>query len=77
MGRKGSSRSSAFSTPSPALPIDQKVADLAAKLRRDHKWKLPDAFQAALSRTHKLKLVTRNTKNFPPERFDFVVAPYA
>jgi predicted nucleic acid-binding protein len=61
----------------PALSIDQKVADLAARLRREYKWKLPDAFQAALSQTHKLKLVTRNTKDFPTERFDFVISPYA
>jgi predicted nucleic acid-binding protein len=59
-----------------ALPIDQKAADLAAALRREHRWKLPDAFQAALSQIHKLKLITRNTKDFPPARFDFVVAPY-
>ena len=29
--------------------IDQSIADLAAKLRRKYRWKLPDAFQAALA----------------------------
>ena len=51
------------------------IADLAATLRRQHKWKLPDAFQAALAQTHKLKLATRNTKDFP-SRHDFVEIPY-
>jgi predicted nucleic acid-binding protein len=60
----------------PSLPIDQKVADAAAALRRQHRWKLPDAFQAALASTHKLTLATRNTKDFPPDKFVWVVQPY-
>ncbi len=60
----------------PSLPIDQAIADLAARLRRSFKWKLPDAFQAALARYHGLILVTRNTSDFPPDRFDFVDVPY-
>lgn len=60
----------------PLLEITKPVADLAATLRREHGWKLPDAFQAALARHHDLKLVTRNTKDFPPERYSFVVVPY-
>jgi predicted nucleic acid-binding protein len=60
----------------PVLPIDREAADLAASLRREHGWKLPDAFQAALARIHNLKLATRNTRDFPPDRFEFVVAPY-
>ena len=31
------------------LEIDKNIADLAAKLRYDHKWKLPDALQAAIA----------------------------
>src|SRR5262249_11926006 len=58
------------------LPIDEQAADLAADLRRQHRWKLPDAFQAALAKIHGLKLATRNSRDFPAERFDFVVAPY-
>ncbi len=60
----------------PSLPIDLAIADLAARLRRRFRWKLPDAFQAALARYHGLTLVTRNTRDFPPDRFDFVEVPY-
>ena len=58
------------------LIIDQPVADMAADLQRVHRWKLPDAFQAALALHHKIKLTTRNTKNFDPKKFDFVEIPY-
>ncbi len=58
------------------LPIDADVADLAAQLRRDHGWKLPDAFQAAVARYHDLLLATRNCRDFPPERYEFVRIPY-
>lgn len=60
----------------PNLGIDQSTADLAAALRRKHRWKLPDAFQAAIAREHKLKLVTRNSRDFPPQRFRFILIPY-
>lgn len=60
----------------PTLPITIQDADLAAKLRHQHKWKLPDALQAALAKNHKLKLVTRNTKDFPPRKYKFVKVPY-
>jgi predicted nucleic acid-binding protein len=60
----------------PVLSLDAPVADLAAVLRRQNKWKLPDAFQAALAQTHKLQLATRNTKDFPSDRYDFVTVPY-
>ena len=56
--------------------ITKEVADLAAVLRRQHRWKLPDAFQAALAQTHKLRLATRNTRDFPAEKFAFVSVPY-
>jgi len=56
--------------------IDRPIADLAAELRREHGWKLPDAFQAALALHHKTKLTTRNTKDFDPAKFDFVEIPY-
>lgn len=61
----------------PLIPIDRDVADLAASLRRDHRWKLPDALQVAAARLHGLDLATRNTKDFPPRKFDFVVVPYS
>ena len=60
----------------PTLAIDRLIADAAAALRREQGWKLPDAFQAAIARHHGLKLVTRNRRDFPPERHDFVVIPY-
>jgi predicted nucleic acid-binding protein len=61
----------------PTISIDRPIADFAADLRRQHKWKLPDALQAAVARQHGLQLATRNTKDFPPRRFSFVVVPYS
>lgn len=61
----------------PNLSLNPDDADMAAQLRRRHRWKLPDAFQAALAINHGLKLMTRNTKNFPPDVHSFVLAPYA
>jgi hypothetical protein len=60
----------------PTLPIEREAADLAASLRRKHRWRLPDAFQAALAQLHGLKLATRNLRDFPPKKFDFIEAPY-
>ena len=60
----------------PTLAITAAEADLAAALRRSEGWRLPDALQAALARHNMLGLVTRNTKDFPPERYDFVTVPY-
>jgi predicted nucleic acid-binding protein len=60
----------------PTLIIDKPVADLAGRLRREHRWKMPDALQAALASYHSLSLVTRNTRDFPPDRHSFVVLPY-
>lgn len=48
----------------PAFPITSDIADVAARLRHSERWKLPDAFQAALAMQHGLTLVTRNTKDF-------------
>ena len=58
------------------LGIDKDTADSAAILRREFGWKLPDAFQAALAKQHGLRLVTRNSRDFPAKRHDFVVIPY-
>jgi len=58
------------------LVIDKPIADLAASLRKSEKWKLPDAFQAALCMYHQIKLITRNTKDFDPSQHDFVEIPY-
>jgi hypothetical protein len=59
------------------LIIDKDIADLAATLRKENNWRLPDAFQASLSVYHKIKLATRNTKDFDPHKYDFVEMPYA
>lgn len=61
----------------PTLPIDRAIADLAASLRREHGWRLPDAFQAAIARHYGLSLVTRNHRDFPPRRHSFVIIPYS
>jgi predicted nucleic acid-binding protein len=60
----------------PTLDITSAIADSAAELRRIYRWKLPDAFQAALANLHDLKLVTRNTKDFNPKEHHFVTIPY-
>ena len=61
----------------PTFAIDRRTADLAADLRRQYKWKLPDALQAAVAQQQGLKLATRNTKDFPPRRHSFVIVPYS
>jgi predicted nucleic acid-binding protein len=61
----------------PLVPIDREIADLAARLRRTHGWRLPDALQAAAALDRGLLLATRNTKRFPPGDFDFVRVPYS
>lgn len=58
------------------LEIDAAVAEKAATLRRQHGWKLPDAFQAAIAILQDIKLSTRNTKDFNPEKHSFVEIPY-
>jgi predicted nucleic acid-binding protein len=58
------------------LPIAVEIADRAAVLRRNRGWKLPDAFQAALTKQHGLSLSTRNTRDFDADQHPFVVVPY-
>lgn len=60
----------------PVLAVDTAVADEAARLRRQYRWKLPDALQAAFAILHGLQLVTRNSRDFPPASFAFVESPY-
>jgi predicted nucleic acid-binding protein len=60
----------------PLLPIDQPIADISAGFRRDRRWRLPDAIQAAVATHHGLRLATRNTRDFDPDRDRFVVIPY-
>jgi hypothetical protein len=56
--------------------IDKETADKAAALRREHGWKLPDAFQAAIAIIAGIRLSTRNTKDFDPAIHAFVEVPY-
>ncbi len=58
------------------LSVDTLIAEKAAELRRRYGWKLPEAFQAALALHHRLKLCTRNTKDFNPKKLSFVEVPY-
>ena len=58
------------------IPIDAPIADLAARLRRQHGWKLPDALQAGAALHHGLVLATRNTRDFAPGHHAFVRVPY-
>ena len=58
------------------LAIDAAVAEKAAALRRQYGWKLPDAFQAAIAVLYDVKLSTRNTKDFNPQKHHFVEIPY-
>ena len=58
------------------FPIDRAIADRAADLRSAKRWKLPDAFQAAIALEHGLTLVTRNTRDFDEQKHGFVHVPY-
>ncbi len=72
----GEAVTEAFLESFPLLGIDRAIADRTGQLRKTERWKLPDAFQAALAEHHGLKLATRNTKDFRPDRHGFVVVPY-
>lgn len=58
------------------LPLTREDATLAAELRRMARWKLPDAFQAALANRHGLRLVTRDLRGFDARNAPFVLVPY-
>ena len=60
----------------PLHPIDAEVADEAARLKRIHRWKLPDALQAACALVHRHRLATRTTKDFDPRKMPWVEIPY-
>lgn len=60
----------------PVLPLTTAIADVAARLRRTQRWKLPDAIQAAIAKHHELTLVTRNTRDFQSNELIDVLVPY-
>lgn len=60
----------------PIADLTVEIADFIGSLRYKYRWKLPDAIQAGIAQHYNLKLVTRNTKDFPPDKFSFVMVPY-
>jgi len=60
----------------PCLALTRETADLAARSRRAHHWKLPDALQAALAMIHGLRFATRNLRDFDPRSHRFAFIPY-
>lgn len=58
------------------FPVTADDADLAARLRRQNRWKLPDALQAAIALNRHHRLVTRNSKDFDPTKHAFASIPY-
>lgn len=48
------------------IALDDEIANRAVALRRAHRIKLPDAVIWATAQTAGRLLVTRNTKDFPP-----------
>jgi predicted nucleic acid-binding protein len=49
------------------IPLDDEIAKRAVTLRRAHRIKIPDAVIWATAQTAGRLLVTRNTKDFPPD----------
>jgi len=49
------------------VALDNEIANRAVELRRVHRIKLPDAVIWATAQTTDRLLVTRNTKDFPPD----------
>ncbi len=49
------------------VALDDEIAQRAVELRRAHRIKLPDAVIWATAQTSERLLVTRNTKDFPPD----------
>jgi len=49
------------------IPVNSDVAELAVKIRREHRIRLPDAIIWASARSESALLVSRNSKDFPPD----------
>lgn len=48
--------------------LDDSIAEIAVKLRRSHRLRLPDAIIWATAKVHEAVLVTRNTKDFASDQ---------
>ncbi|OCK60438.1 type II toxin-antitoxin system VapC family toxin [Bradyrhizobium sp. LMTR 3] len=47
------------------IGVDERIAERAVSLRRNHRIKLPDAIIRATAQVHAMLLVTRNIRDFP------------
>lgn len=72
----GEVQAKAFLNFFPTHVLTEEDTNMAASLRREHRWKLPDALQAAVAINRQLTLATRNSKDFDPTRHSFVTIPY-
>jgi predicted nucleic acid-binding protein len=57
------------------IPLDDDIAARAVALRKIHRMRLPDAVIWASAQARDMLLVTRNTKDFPPDD-PSIRAPY-
>jgi predicted nucleic acid-binding protein len=58
------------------IPISSEIAEQTIEIRKAYKIKLPDAVIAATALTSKLKLVTRNSKDFAQIAGIILVNPF-
>jgi predicted nucleic acid-binding protein len=58
------------------VSLTKDDATVAAGLRRENGWKLPDALQAALARRMDIKLVTRDARGFGDKKHSLAFCPY-
>lgn len=49
------------------VDIDTGVAEIAVTIRRSHRMRLPDAIIWASAQTRSALLISRNTKDYPPD----------
>ena len=58
------------------INLNEKIAEIAITIKREHKIKLPDAIIWATAKYTNSLLITRNTKDFPTHAPDIKV-PYS
>lgn len=57
------------------IPVNERVAETAVQIRRQHRLRLPDALIWASAKTTDALLITRNTRDYPASEPDIRV-PY-